>query len=274
MRISLDSSDDDSNRRSYNRHRRRSLPRYSFSPEPQHRQRQEYEDIQGLTSEGKRRRDRREEEYKGSRRSGERYYEGRHDYSRDQRHHGRDWNSPPPEHEQRHKRDVPKVKDEREVKQKIRLDQSGRLVGKMTKNFHDDIVAFVRELDPNGNWDKQTQEGKDALEKRIYKEWDIVGPISEISQKYLKSECNQALINHRFQIGKLIKAGKPMPKYMDPQHWERMVETRRTKAWKAKSKTMTNIAQKRGFRNSTRLKVEKSARLQLVCYLLQSESLP
>lgn len=60
----------------------------------------------------------------------------------------------------------------------------------MTKIFHDDIVAFARELDPNGNWDKQTSDAREALEKRIYREWDIVGPVTEISQKYLKFECN------------------------------------------------------------------------------------
>lgn len=55
-----------------------------------------------------------------------------------------------------------------------------------------------------------------------------------------------------------------MPKDMNVEHWEKMVETRRTKAWKAKSKTMTTIAKKRGFMNNTRVKVEKAVCLKLV----------
>jgi hypothetical protein len=42
------------------------------------------------------------------------------------------------------------VKEEKDVKQKIFLDSNGRLVGKMTNNFHNDIVSFARELDLNG----------------------------------------------------------------------------------------------------------------------------
>lgn len=55
-----------------------------------------------------------------------------------------------------------------------------------------------------------------------------------------------------------------MPKNMNVEYWKKMVETKRTKAWKKKSKTMTTIAQKRGLWNSTKMKVEKSVCLQLV----------
>lgn len=66
------------------------------------------------------------------------------------------------------------VKEEKNMKQKIFLDSNGRPVGKMTNNFHNDIVSFARELDLNGNWDKQIQEARENLENCTYKKWNIV----------------------------------------------------------------------------------------------------
>ena len=99
-------------------------------------------------------------------------------------------NSSPSETDSRNRKQAHQVKEEKDVKQKICLDNNGRPMEKMAKNFHKDIVSFARELDPNGNWDKQTQEARENLENCIYMESDIVGPITEVSHKFLKSKCN------------------------------------------------------------------------------------
>jgi hypothetical protein len=108
----------------------------------------------------------------------------------------------------------------------------------------------------------------------VYEEWNVVGDATRISEKYIGAEVTQALINNQYNLGVLIDAGLPKPPEVHEKYWKTLCDKRATPESKERSALMASIAKNRGFRNSTRLRVEKAAERKLVrffsireCYL-------
>jgi hypothetical protein len=156
------------------------------------------------------------------------------------------------------------LKQDQEAPNKIPLDSKEELTGKYTDMFQAYIVVFSKELDPGPNWNGQTQATRDRLAKRIRNEWDFVREGKRLSDKWLKSEVQKALINFQHRMGKLIDAKEPKPPEMKQEFWNNLVKKRRSRDLKALSETMINVAKYRGVRNKTRIRIEKSELIQLV----------
>jgi hypothetical protein len=120
------------------------------------------------------------------------------------------------------------LKQDQEAPNKIPLDSKEELTGKYTDMFQAYIVVFSKELDPGPNWNGQTQATRDRLAKRIRNEWDFVREGKRLSDKWLKSEVQKALINFQHRMGKLIDAKEPKPPEMKQEFWNNLVKKRRS----------------------------------------------
>jgi hypothetical protein len=102
------------------------------------------------------------------------------------------------------------------------------------------------------------------LEEWLYAEYDVIGSIERINEKYLKSEVGGALIHYRYRIGKLIDVGESKPGDLKESLWNSIKSLRATEESKKKSVEMANNAKGRGVRNSTRQKIREAVTLKLV----------
>jgi hypothetical protein len=99
---------------------------------------------------------------------------------------------------------------------------------------------------------------------RVYKEWNVVGDASRLSEKYIGAEVTQALINNKHNLGVLIDAGLPKPPDVLEKYWKKLCEKKAMPESKEKSALMASIAKTWGFRNCTRQHIEKAAEKKLV----------
>jgi hypothetical protein len=149
-------------------------------------------------------------------------------------------------------------------KPSVQVDCKGMPMGKEVDLLHKDLIAFAKEMDPSLGWSKQTKDARNRLMDRVYEEWNVVGNVSRLSEKYIGAEVIQALINNRYNLGVLIDAGLPKPPDVLEKYWKKLCEKRATPESKEKFALMASIAKTRGFRNSTRQRVEKAAEKKLV----------
>ena len=150
------------------------------------------------------------------------------------------------------------------LKKPVELDAFGIPVGTMKDQFHKDINAFVKEMNPCVGYEKQKQQAKDRLQERIYVEYDVYGDTDRVDKKYIKKCGMKALITWRHALNKAVDMGEKKPPELNDKFWEELKEIRKSEESKKKSMLMGNQARNRGLWNSTKDKIRQAAIVKLV----------
>jgi hypothetical protein len=150
------------------------------------------------------------------------------------------------------------------LKKPVEVDAFGIPVGTMKDQFHRDINAFVKEMNPCLGYEKQKQQAKDRLQDRIYAEYDVHGDADRVDEKYIKKCVTAALITWRHSLNKAVDMGEKKPPELNDRFWEELTQIRKSEASKKKSVFMGNQARNRGLRNSTKDKIRQAAIVKLV----------
>ena len=98
-------------------------------------------------------------------------------------------------------------KKKEKVKKLVEVDALDIPVGTMKDQFHKDINAFVKEMNPCVGYEKQKQQAKDLLHERIYVEYEVHGEVDRVDKKYIKKYRTKALITWRHALNKAMDMG-------------------------------------------------------------------
>jgi len=95
-------------------------------------------------------------------------------------------------------------------------------------------------------------------------DYELCGESTRLSEKYLRKQAGQALIQFRYALHQMIDKGFDKLEDLNPNYWTALEEIRESKEAQDKSAKMATIARGQGSKNTTKKSVEQSVLVRLV----------